>query len=115
MTIPHVITPNDVEYGYGFIIGEVGGYKTFGHGGGIKGVSSFMLAIPEEKLSIVVLINIAEAPAENMALKVMRQLLNLEKEKNDIPTIDVSKEQIEKYNRKYRSKTEQEENAETDK
>src|SRR5690625_5472490 len=23
MTTPHVITPNDVEYGYGFIIGEV--------------------------------------------------------------------------------------------
>src|SRR5690625_6862253 len=88
MTTPHVITPNDVEYGYGFIIGEVGGYKTFGHGGGIKGVSSFMLAVPEKKLSIVVLINIAEAPAENMALQVMRQLLKLEKEKNDLPTID---------------------------
>ncbi|HLS36035.1 MAG TPA: serine hydrolase domain-containing protein [Bacillota bacterium] len=112
MTTPHVITPNDVEYGYGFIIGEVGGYKTFGHGGGIKGVSSFMLAVPEKKLSIVVLINIAEAPAENMALQVMRQLLKLEKEKNDLPTIDVSKEQLETYCGKYRSQEGQEVHAE---
>src|SRR5690625_6418206 len=71
-----------------------------------------MLAVPEKKLSIVFLINIAEAPAENMALQVMRQLLKLEKEKNDLPTIDVSKEQLETYCGKYRSQEGQEVHAE---
>lgn len=103
MTSPQVITPNDIKYGYGLTVGEQFGERVLGHGGGIKGVSSYFLVVPERKLSIVVLINIAEAPAENMALITLRKVLQLTEEKLEVSPISMEKEQLNNYLGKYAS------------
>lgn len=103
MMTPYVKTPNDLQYGYGFIVSERFGYRLIGHGGGIKGVSSYILIVPEEKLSITVLINIAEAPAEAIALLVFKHLFNVAEEAREIPTITLDEEELLEYVGHYRS------------
>lgn len=97
MTSPHFVTPNDVQYGYGLTIGCEYGIDVFGHGGGIKGVSSFILVAPKEDLTICVLINIAEAAAEDMALTAMKHLLDLQEQETDDYAYPISKENLTKY------------------
>lgn len=103
MTASHIVTPNDVQYGYGLIVGNELGVDVFGHGGGIKGVSSFMLVAPEEELTICVLINIAEAAAEDMALTAMRHLLALEEKTAQDHDYKQTAESLTKYTGKYES------------
>lgn len=103
MTHPHVTTPNDIQYGYGLTIGQEAGVQVFGHGGGIKGVSSFMLVAPKEELTICVLINIAEAAAEDMALTAMKHLLQLQEEQEEDQTYELSMKEAKRYIGKYES------------
>lgn len=103
MTRVQARTPNEVNYGYGLTIGEAYGRKLFGHGGGIKGVSSYFLVLPEEGLAIVVLINIAEAAAEHMALITLRGILEKDEEKPDHPLLAITSEGLSKYTGAYAS------------
>jgi len=48
---------NGPPYGYGWIIGEQRGLKTISHGGGLFGFSSYLVRFPEQKLTIVALVN----------------------------------------------------------
>ncbi len=68
MKTPQATTPNGVQYGYGLVIGTYQGEELVGHGGGVKGISSYMLAA--EEITVVVLTNIAEVAAENIAVQV---------------------------------------------
>ena len=67
-------TPNGVHYGYGLVVGSYDGEDVVGHGGGVKGISSYMLATDE--IAVTVLTNIAEVAAENIALLVLNELLH---------------------------------------
>lgn len=75
MFTPYIETPHGIQYGYGILIGAVSGHKLVGHGGGIKGVSSFMLIDQAERLAITVLANIADLPTEMIAMKVREEIL----------------------------------------
>lgn len=70
----HITTPNGVSYGYGLIVGTHRGHQVIGHGGGVKGISSFML-VCEQEITITVLTNIAEVSAENFAMTTLDVLL----------------------------------------
>lgn len=102
MTYPHVLTPNGIQYGYGLTIGREDGVDFYGHGGGIKGVSSFIAVAPKEGLTICVLINIAKANAQDLALTTMRSLLALEAGKQD-EKLFVSHKPLQEYVGTYRS------------
>lgn len=104
MTKPHIETPNGVSYGYGFTVDEGEGLSSFGHGGGIKGVSSYLLVVPEQEISIVVLINIAEAPAENVARIALRKVLDLAEPEVEYESVQLSKEELAIYAGEYASK-----------
>src|SRR5690625_5493201 len=69
MKTKHITTPNAIGYGYGLIVGTYLGKPVVSHGGGVKGISSYMLATDE--MTVTVLTNIAEVAAENIALSVL--------------------------------------------
>lgn len=73
MKSTQITTPNGVYYGYGLIVGSYHGQDIVGHGGGVKGISSYMLATDE--ITVTVLTNIAEVAAENIALLVLDEFL----------------------------------------
>ncbi|HLR42870.1 MAG TPA: serine hydrolase domain-containing protein [Pseudogracilibacillus sp.] len=75
MFTSYIMTPHGVQYGYGMLMGEMSGRKLVGHGGGIKGISSFMLIDQAKELAITVLTNIAEVPTEMIAVTVWEHLL----------------------------------------
>lgn len=78
----HITTPNGVNYGYGIIVGTYQGHRVIGHGGGIKGVSSYML-VCEDDITVTVLTNIAEVSAENFAMSALEVLLQDDTNYND--------------------------------
>ena len=49
--------PDAGRFGIGFVIGEVAGRKTYGHGGAVYGFSSEFIGMPDEKIGVVVLAN----------------------------------------------------------
>lgn len=105
MTSPHHVTPNDIAYGYGLLVGRYAGLEIIGHGGGVKGVSSFMLIVKEKGITITVLTNIAEVSAENIAMTSLKYVLDLAEHEEERPKIDwkPSIEQLEKYTGFYAS------------
>lgn len=103
MTKAQVRTPNEAAYAYGLTTGNVYGERYFGHGGGIKGVSSYFLVLPEKRMAVLVLINIAEAPAEAMALISLRNLLGKSEEEVDFPKLDPTPKELGKYVGSYAS------------
>jgi CubicO group peptidase (beta-lactamase class C family) len=73
---PH-ITSDDrkVKYGYGWMIGELEGWRTLEHSGSTIGFRNFMLRIPERSLFVVVLMNRADGPAEQLAREIASKVL----------------------------------------
>lgn len=54
-------------YGFGWQLGEMQGRKTVEHGGQWQGFSSYILRVPDERLTVIVLINLAHAPSRKFA------------------------------------------------
>lgn len=77
MTSSFTSLPNGGDYGFGIEINDTGGYKRFGHGGSIKGVSSNFQVIRDEKISAVLLINMADVPAEKILVNVLNIILRI--------------------------------------
>lgn len=74
MMTPHVEVSPGYFYGYGLsVIPDYFGNTFVGHGGGLKGVSSYMGVIPETGLTGVVLTNLSGIPAE----KLLKGALNI--------------------------------------
>lgn len=72
MMTPHIEYEPGKCYGYGLrIIPDYFGSKLISHGGGLKGVSSFMCAIPEKKLAGVILTNVADVSAGDVLMAAM--------------------------------------------
>ena len=91
-----ITTPNGVSYGYGLVVGTYQGQHVVGHGGGVKGISSFMLATTD--LTVTVLTNIAEVPAEDVAFLVLDEWLKGEPEKGSLnKIIPLSDGQLQQY------------------
>jgi len=65
----------DTGYGIGFMTFVNGGHKVISHDGGMEGVSTQMLLIPDRKLAIVVLSNSASAAAFAVADRIAEKLL----------------------------------------
>lgn len=80
MTSPLVETPNGNQYGYGLMVDEINGLKVVGHGGGIKGVSSYMLIVEELEFTCVTLCNVAEVPAEDYTLATFFAVTQIKRE-----------------------------------
>jgi CubicO group peptidase (beta-lactamase class C family) len=49
--------PEDTGYGYGWIIDRLNGAREISHGGELAGFGSYLLRLPEYKLTVVVLLN----------------------------------------------------------
>jgi hypothetical protein len=49
--------PEDTGYGYGWIIDRLNGTREISHGGELAGFGSYLLRLPEYKLTVVVLLN----------------------------------------------------------
>lgn len=75
MTSTQAVTPNVNKYGYGLQIGHQSELEWIGHGGGIKGVSSTMQMVKAYGITVVVLANIAEFAAEDLATTTILHLL----------------------------------------
>jgi CubicO group peptidase (beta-lactamase class C family) len=65
----------DTGYGIGFMTSVNGGHKVVSHDGGMEGVSTQMLLIPDRKLAIVVLSNSSSAAAFAVADRIAEKLL----------------------------------------
>src|SRR5699024_3953205 len=98
MKTKHITTPNAIGYGCGLIVDTYLGKPVVGHGGGVKGISSYMLATDE--MTVTVLTNIAEVAAENIALSVLEAYQPDETE-TDVPisprVISLSNDERKEY------------------
>lgn len=97
MTRTYVHAPNENKYGYGLQITHEN--TVFGHGGAMKGVSSYFLVDKENRRTIVVLMNIAEAPAGDIAKGIQNYFVG---EQEEIKPIDCPN--LEQYVHTFRSK-----------
>lgn len=65
---PHTTSDDGkVKYGYGWMVGEMEGWRTLEHSGSTIGFRNFILRIPERELFVVVLMNRADGAAEHLA------------------------------------------------
>ncbi|HEY8596826.1 MAG TPA: serine hydrolase domain-containing protein, partial [Thermomicrobiales bacterium] len=79
MVTPHIVGGGPgASYGYGLGIREnYHGVWLIQHGGGSKGIASHVLVAPERGYTAVVLTNLAEMPADRLALAPLNQSLGL--------------------------------------
>jgi CubicO group peptidase (beta-lactamase class C family) len=82
--IARMITPHTpgggpgASYGYGLgVRADYHGVKVVQHGGGSKGIASHVSVVPERDLTAVALTNLAEVPADRLALAPINVLLGL--------------------------------------
>ena len=69
MIHPHVEYEPGKCYGYGLrVIPNYFGSTLISHGGGLKGVSSYMCAIVEKKIAGVILTNVSDVPASDLLM-----------------------------------------------
>ena len=59
-------------YGLGFMLAKAGDRRLVGHGGGYPGHITRLVFDPEARLAVAVLTNAVDAPAEALALSVVR-------------------------------------------
>ena len=62
-------------YAFGWDVSEVAGHKARQHGGGTGGFSSYILRLPDDKLSVVVLSNLAQVDVASTAREAARIVL----------------------------------------
>lgn len=77
----HVATKLDdgtpVDYGYGWSLGPYQGHRSYHHGGGIFGFSTYILRFPDDDLSIVVLSNYSSFDSTKLTAMIARRMLGL--------------------------------------
>ncbi|HEX5715663.1 MAG TPA: serine hydrolase [Thermoanaerobaculia bacterium] len=56
-----------VQYGFGWMFGEIRGHRVIRHGGGWQGFSTHIARWVDKKLTVIVLTNLAGAPADAIA------------------------------------------------
>jgi CubicO group peptidase (beta-lactamase class C family)/nicotinamidase-related amidase/type 1 glutamine amidotransferase len=99
--------PKEEGYGYGWGISKVRGLKEISHGGGLHGFTSFLLRIPEEKFTAVVLVNASPPPPGLDAAGIAHELteLYLWRRMEDRPSVpaglELGPEALEAYTGRY--------------
>lgn len=81
-TINVVFTPEKKNYGYGWGIGNWKDHKVLSHSGGIDGFSSHIMKFPQEKATVIVLLNNDRVLAQTVAVDLSSILYG---EKYDLP------------------------------
>ena len=77
MQEPAVLTSGDNSlYGFGMSIGQYRGLRTITHGGGDRGISTYLLRFPDAKLAVAVLCNSDSIPAQMLAERVSELYLS---------------------------------------
>src|SRR5690606_17336112 len=85
MTHPHVACGPGTAYGYGLLLTPgYEGVTLVEHGGGIKGVSAWVTAVPERDLTAAVLTNLASARAARVVLAAVNAWLGLPVERRRV-------------------------------
>lgn len=102
MMQPEIKSPHGVHCGYGLLTYNIYGETLVGHGGGMKGVSSFMSIVKSAGLTIAVLTNIAEVPTELLVKKIVAEILQLSPNDEE-PKMISTYEHIIKYEGMYDS------------
>lgn len=54
-------------YGYGWAVRQINGHREVGHGGGVPGFSTYMARFVDDRLSVIVLVNMDGGHAEALA------------------------------------------------
>ena len=106
MIYPHIEFEKGRFYGYGLrIIPDYFGSTFINHGGGLKGVSSFMGVIPEKGLSGVILSNLSDVPADKVFLSALNVLEGREPDASHIhyDSFNVSIEELHKLTGTFQS------------
>jgi CubicO group peptidase (beta-lactamase class C family) len=65
----------EISYAFGLNIGSFRGLKTVGHGGGQAGFRTFLLRVPEQRLGVAVLANLASASSGRLAYQIAEIIL----------------------------------------
>jgi CubicO group peptidase (beta-lactamase class C family) len=60
----------EISYAFGLNIGSFRGLKTVGHGGGQAGFRTFLLRVPEQRLGVAVLANLASTSSGRLAYQI---------------------------------------------
>ena len=77
MQSPATLTTGEKSaYGFGVSIGEYRGLRTITHGGGDRGISTYLLRFPDAKLAVAVLCNSDSIPAQTLAERVSELYLS---------------------------------------
>jgi len=78
MTAPGMLTDGSkTSYGFGIAVGELGGHRKLGHGGGINGFLSELDYYPDDTLTVVVLANSESARPARLADDIARVVLGI--------------------------------------
>ena len=75
MTAPAMAITPTTAYGYGLALERYAGLDIVQHSGGLKAISAFVLTVPEERLSVSVLINLGGEGAGRVGMAVVNALL----------------------------------------
>ena len=65
----------DLGYGLGWALGKLGEHFTVGHDGGMPGVSTTLIMIPDRKIAVIALCNTSSSLPQEVAEKVLNILL----------------------------------------
>ena len=65
-----------MKYGYGLMMFELKRLPAIGHGGGLNGWSSYLLRLPQQNCTIVVLANALPGPPETVPQSISREIID---------------------------------------
>lgn len=100
MIYPHVEYEPGRCYGYGLrVIPDYFGSTLISHGGGLKGVSSYMCAIVEKKKAGVILTNVSDVPAGDLLMSAMNvtEGRELDASPSTFEVRDIAAEALQKF------------------
>lgn len=109
MCYPQLID-DSTGFGLGFYVGEFRGRKTLQHGGAVYGFSTVIIAIPEERIAVLVLSNadIASAPVRRLAdasLNLLFEKLRGEAPPEPTKFVELESEQLARLAGEYESES----------
>ncbi|WP_252504300.1 serine hydrolase [Sporosarcina sp. Marseille-Q4943] len=100
MIHPHVEYEPGRCYGYGLrIVPDYFGSTLISHGGGLKGVSSYMCAIVEKKKAGVILTNVSDVPAGDLLMNAMNitEGRELDASYSTYEVLEIDAEELQKF------------------
>ncbi len=68
---------SEASYGYGLLLGELGGRRMIGHGGGIEGFATQLSYYPDRRVTVAVLANAEHARTRPIAETIARWVLGI--------------------------------------